>query len=255
MANSRACIAFQNLVDAAIINASSSILLAQPQNLQTPDVGERWRSAEAVTASFVARISSSFDVIGVEGMTMSAAGQARVRVSSVDTSGAAGDLHDSGWLTVDTAYNRLVELCVSPIASGYVRVDLSDAGAAYVEAGRFIVALKTQFALNFGWGWSAGYASRSIINQTSGGQTKIWRRSRYRVLDVTFSFASPAERFGIIESIDRVNGLDDDVLFIIDPTSASLARDSIWGLVTELTPVTQPNFNIFVKQYKISQRL
>ncbi len=253
--SNEACIVSVNLADLGTISASSSILLSPPSTLQTPDVTERWRSAEAGQGNFIEYISSSFDTIAVEGTTMSATGQARVRVSSTDSSGVAGDIEDTGWFVVDGGYNRLVVLLTSVATSGYVRVDLSDPGEDYVEAGRLVVGERTQFTVNFQYGWGSGYVSRSIINKTAAGLTKIWRRSKVRTLDVTFSFLSESERHGLVETIDRDNGVEDDILFIVDPTSSKLERDSIWGLATTLSQVTQPYPEIFVKQYQIEQRL
>lgn len=42
---------------------------------------------------------------------------------------------------------------------------------------------------------------------------------------------------------------------IMEPDAANLAQRSIWGLVQDVTPVSQSFFDVFSKQYKIEERL
>lgn len=252
-----ACIGYANLFSAAAVSASSQLILAPASNLQQPDVtANLWRSVESGTANIVADFGSSvsIDTIAVMGLTLSAAGSVRFRLSTLDSSGAAGDAYDSGSLPTSTVYNQVVDLLTSPASARYLRMDLTDAGADYVEAGRVFAGVSTQFTVNFAYNWTVTRTDRSIVTKTRGGQTQIFRDIIYRTLAVTFEFLSEAERYGIVETIDLTNGLQDDILFIIDPTSTNLSRDSFWGLMTELSPITQANFDIFSKSYKLEER-
>lgn len=255
--SSNACIAYSNLFDSATITASSQQLLAPATNLQVPHIAKRWRSEEPNAAYVIADFGSlvAIDTLAALGLTTSAIGTTRRRLSTTDSTGIAGDAYDSGILAVDINYNQTVDLLDAPVMARYLRLDIADAGAGFVEAGRIVAALRTQYTFNFDWNWQRQRTDRSIQTKTRGGQTLIWRDLVYRMLDVTFNFITPAERDGIVETIDRVNGLKDDVLFVIDPTSPNLARDCIWGLMTELTPVVNPNFDVYSKQYKIEERL
>jgi hypothetical protein len=250
-----AAIAYRNLADDALLTVSSQELSLPALNLQNAHVARRWRTLFAsgnVTFDLGALVS--LDTIGVFGMTMSSAGTIRARVSSVDPTGAAGDLYDSGVVAVDSDYNVHLSLLTVPVSGRYVRFDLADSGS-YVEAGRVFVGLRTSFGINFDYGWQRAYVDRSIRTKTRGGQTLVWHDNNYRTLDLTFGFLSVAERNGLVETIDRVNGQNTDVLFITDPESSNLARDSIWGLISNLSPVVQPMFDRFSKQYQIEERL
>lgn len=257
MASSNACIAYDNLFDSAMVTASSQQLLAPATNLQVAHIAKRWRSEEANTASVVADFLSSvsIDTLGVFGLTVSSIGTTRLRLSTADSSGLAGDAYDSAAVAVDTNYNQAIALLSAPVTARYLRLDVADSGADFVEAGRILATLRTQFSRNFGWSWQRQRVDRSIQTKTRGGQTLIWRDGSYRTLDVTFNFVDPADTYGIVETIDRLNGIKDDILFVIDPTSTNLARDCIWGLVSTITPVVNPNFDIYSKQYKIEERL
>lgn len=255
MAN--ACIAFSNLADAGALLASSQELLAPVSNLQHPDVVRRWRGTEVGLGSFVCDLGGALqiDTVALMGMTMSAAGTGRVRISAMDSTGETGELFDTGVVPVSNVYNQLIALSLAPVAGRFVRVDLADAGAAYVEAGRLFIGLRRTFLRNFDYGWQRGFVDLSLVKRTRGGQQQVWRDVVYRTLDLNFSWLEETEKNDFVEDVDRVNGLKDDVLFVIDPESTNLARDSIWGLMATITPVANPQMEVFSKQYRIEERL
>jgi hypothetical protein len=261
MAN--AAIAGGNLV--AAVSATSQELLMAASNLLTPHAEERWRSKSGADA-FVCDLGSpkALDTVAVRGVTAGAAATVRVRVSSSDASGLAGDLYDSSAgpaASFDADYDAIVALLAEPVTGRYVRVDIADPGAAYVEAGVAFVALRWAFTTNFSYGWQVQWVDRSTTQESRGGQTLTWRDNRYRKLQLDFKFVTAAERYGVVERIDRDNGLCDSVLVIIDTASANLARDSILGVSIDVTPVVQPDpvFDgdgpLFSKSYQIKERL
>lgn len=255
MAN--AAIAYINLADAgSFLSVSSQTTTMTIANLFNRHVQRRWRSTTN-SANFVLDLggSKSIDTAGLFGMTMTAAGTIRVRLSTADTTGAAGDAYDSGVVAVNSSYGAHVSLMPAPVTARYVRIDLSDASATFVEAGRLFIGVRSSLTYNFSYGWQKGFMDRSIRTKTRGGQTQVFIDNSYRMLDVTFATLSAAERNALIEEVDRVNGQNTGVLFIIDPDSAVLARDSIWGLIVEPTTVSESHFGVFTKQYKIEERL
>lgn len=260
MAN--AAIAYLNLADSGTVSASSQQVTLPATNVQTPHVEERWRSSVS-SAYLIVDLGSvqSIDTVLLRGITVGSSGTAQVRISATDPQVESALLHDSGALSsgsssFDVAYDALVRLLSTPVSGRYVRIDLLDSAASYVEAGRLFVGLRTTFDRNFTFGWSIGWADRSVKSKTRGGQTLTWNDNSYRILDVNFDSVSSSQRYGIVESIDRLNGQRTDILFITDPDSTNLPRDSIWGLITDLSPVVQPQLvDIFGRQYKIEERL
>ena len=253
MASNNAYIAFTNLADTApLLTASSSQLLLPVSNISTPHIARKWRGAAGSTDYFVYDLGSSvsIDTLAVFGITGT---QIRFRISSVDPSGAAGDIYDSGTLSVDQSYLSSINIINAPVSGRYVRVDLT--GGAYVEAGRCFIGTRTQFSYNYVKGWSRLWNDRSVKTKTRGGQTQIWKDNNFRSIDVTFDFLKQADRDGFVETIDRVNGANTDVLFVLNPASANLSRDSIWGLISNVTAVVQPSVLTFTKQYLIEERL
>ncbi len=245
-----------NVTAGAAVSTSSQELTMPALNLLDMHVQRRWRSKFSGDLVVLDLGSLTLmDTIGVFGMTMSVTGTIRVRISTADSSGVAGDLYDSGVVTVDNRYNAFIGLLPSVVLGRYIRFDLSDPASTYVEAGRVVAGVRSAFTYNFGYGWQKGYVDRSIRTETRGGQTLVWRDNAYRSLDLTFEFVTEDQRNGLVEDIDRLNGLRDDVLFIVDPSSPNLARDSIWGLMSDLTTVSNPFFQIYSKNYKIKERL
>jgi hypothetical protein len=264
MAN--ASILFENKADAVSVTASSWIAAAPPSMLQNAHVSRRWKGRNGDTEFILTGLISGFDTVALFGLqgvfgddvqrNLSSAAVSRVRVSSADSTGLSGDLYDSDDLPVfaiDDAYGALIHLLDAPI-SGYVRIDLSEAGAVALLAGRLVVGLRSTVGVNFQYGWSYGYVDLSRISKSAGGQTFVDLDDRIRTLNVTFGELSPAERNGFVARMDRINGSSRDVLFIIDGESSDLARDCIWGLLTSPNQPTQPFLDAFAKTIEISER-
>lgn len=258
-----AAVAYENLADVAgtTVAASSEEILMPASTILTPHVEERWRSIYS-TAYFVVDLGSlkSLDTIWVGGLSGSDEVVARVRVSTTDPSGLSDLIYDSedlesGATEFDMDYGAIVSLLSEPMDGRYIRVDVYDPNTDYVEVGRIFVGLRTQFTTNFAYGWTVGYVDRSVVAKTRGGQTAVWHDNHYRVLNVSFEFLPAADRYGLVETIDRVNGRTTDILFIVNPDSTNLPRDTIFGLVSDLTPVTNPALvDVFGKQYAIEER-
>ncbi len=260
MAN--AAIAYVNLADLGNVSVSSQALTMPVSNVKTPHVSIRWRSL-VNGAYFVVDLLSaqSIDTVLVRGLTAGVNATVRVRICSVDSTGADGDVGDTGTVAsgstyFDADYGAIVYRLPAPATARYVRVDISDSDGDYVEAGRVFVGLSTQFTYNFNWGWSLGYTDRSVKVKSRGGQTLVLADNSFRTLTIDFALVSSAQRYGIVESIDRVNGQHTDILLITDTDSTNLARDTIFGLAVNLSPVTNPIIaELFGKQYQIEERL
>lgn len=251
MAN--ACIAYRNFVDAdALITATSSNLLLPVSNITNPHIARKWRGTTTGGDSIVIDAGEpiTFDTIAVLGIT---GNLISINASLVDSSGAAGEVASHPSMTVDQTYKTQVSLESTPRVARYFRVDLT--ATNYAEVGRIFIGARTQFSYNFVKGWSRSYSDLSSRSKTRGGQTQVFPDSVYRTIDVTFDFLTQSDRDGFVEDIDRTNALKTDVLFITNPDSGNLARDSVWGLMTSLTPVVQPSVSTFTKQYTIEERL
>ena len=256
-----AAIAYTNLADAGTVSASSQEILLPVSRVLNPHIEQRWRAQET-PAYLIVDLGSqqSVDTIGVFGIS-AAGGTVRARMSTADSSAEDGDAIDSGTLSdgnkrYDTNYDSFIYLGVTPATGRYVRIDIADPSGSYVEAGRIFIGLRTEFSFNFSPGSQKAWVDRSATQETRGGQTIVWNDNTYRTGDFNFDAVSEAQRNGMIETIDRVNGRHTDILFIGDVGSDNLPRDSIWGLVRDQTPAVYTAVpDIFTKQYRIKERL
>ena len=245
MANAR--IGYINKADAAALSVSSQNLLAPIARLQDPHIGVRWQGT--INAEWFAADLGSVQAIDAIRLMGLIATTARIRYSTSDPS--AGDVFDTGVLSIDQAYRTLTDL--RSVNARYVRVDL--AGDDVCECGRLFIGELHEFSDNFAWGWTRKWVDPSDRKKTEGGQTRINRRDKYRVFAVSFEFLSDVEANGFTDDIDRINGLTDDVLFVAVPDSARIEQDSIWGLITDLSPASQQFLDRWTKSLSIEQRL
>lgn len=254
---------YTNLADSGSVTATSQQILLPASNVLNEHVGKRWRSSTNNDSIVIDLGSSqSIDTVWFGGLTGSAATTtARVRIATVDVTGVAGDAYDSGTLSdggmnLDVAYSSGMVLISSPVTGRYVRIDLADSAGSYVEIGRVFVGARTAMSRTFSLGWQRQWIDRSTTSETRGGQTLILKDTILRSLVLSLDNVTEAEKNGVIEDIDRLNGQSTDILVITDPDSTNLPRDSLWGLVRDLTPVIQPQwYTTFSKQFSVKERL
>ncbi len=281
-----AAILWRNLADAGTLTASAEEPAMPVTLLLDPHIGRHWR-AVAASAWVVVDLGSvqSVDTIALFGLNLTASGTVRARLSASDPSGVTGIVHDSDWPSASgtvliggtAAPGATVELTVdatdaddqtfgsavlaswvyplpAPVSARYVRIDLADASLGWIEAGRIVIGLRTQFGINFDYGWSRARVDRSRQSESRGGQRHIDRDNSYRTITLTFSALTEAEA-ETWDTIDLEAGTHSDVLLITDPTAADLPAASIWGLLDSLEPIPNPYFATFSRSLKINERL
>ncbi len=250
----------QNLADAGTITASGSITQAPPSLLQNKHVGKKWQ-VNATSAYVVCDLGSvqSPDTLTVVGMS-GASPTLRVRASTADSSGVAGDAYDSGSLSGawDSNYLPFVNLMTLSAPARYFRIDIAEGGVPYIAAGRLAIGARAQFAINFQPGWERAWNDPTVKTIGRGGQTFDDLRDKYRSLNLTLDFMPEDDRWNIVEAIDLALGTSGDMLVMVDPSSSNLSRDSLWGYFDGIDPVSEPvivSDQRFRRTYKIRERL
>jgi hypothetical protein len=258
-----AVFAYQNLADSGTVSVSSALSLTPPARLtsQFPQIVKKCRNNGENTWAVITDLLSaqSVDLFALFGLNLTSAATAQFRFSSADSSGLAGDLYDSGIVAglVDAKYGYLIRRIDAPVSARYARIDVAEAGVAYIEAGRNLIALSHQVGINFAPGWGRNRVDRTKNTETEDGVEYSDRRSRYRLWDLSFDFLSEDEANGFVEEMNYLNGETDDVLLISDPDSANLGRDSIYGRITGGQPLIQPYpmSDINSRKFTIRERL
>ncbi|MBN9023119.1 MAG: hypothetical protein J0H08_13710 [Rhizobiales bacterium] len=144
----------------------------------------------------------------------------------------------------------------APVSGRYVRLDITDAAASYVEAGRLFIGRREAFTYNFASGAGIRWEDRSRKAKSAGGQTLIFSDNKYRVAELNLAFVTKAQRWGLVESIDRINGQSVDVLLILDTAADDLAKVTIFGLISAAAPSLYTQIpDIFARAYQVEERL
>jgi hypothetical protein len=257
-----AAIVIDNNVDNATVGASSQALTMPVSNLQTPHPSERWRS---LTNSdfFVVNKGAALtgDTVMICGLTCGPNATVRARLSSIDATGAAGDVLDTGLLAsgdsrFDVEYGMFVCRLPQPAASQYLRFDISDPDATFVEAGCALDGLAEDFDINFSPGGTFQYVDLSRVSKVASGMTLTWDDVTFRRIDLSFDWVTASQRYGVVERLDRVKGTKRNILLLTNPASDHLPRDTIYGLVTDQTTIPfSAILEFFSKELRIDERI
>lgn len=259
-----AAFVFVNAATAASITASSSLTLAPPSKLQTDHVGEKWRTeTDTAYLTIALAANTTIDSIGLFGLSLTTAGITRVRCSLSDVSAQDGAVYDSGSVAgrVSAYYGNLVALMPASASVRYIRIDISEPGAAFVEAGFLMIGLKNQVTINFAFGASDAPIDPSVVTLAPfSGAEWIDQRQSYREWDFNFDFLNETERFGWVEDLDRLIGASKNIMMVRKCDSTNLGRDTLCGRVSNAPPTLNREGFIsgglaYSKAYKIKQRL
>lgn len=236
-------IAFQNWSDAGTILASSSLVLTPPSILQDPHVARKWRGRLGASEYLTIDLGSvqQIDTVMLAGLNLTAVGVTRLRISAADTSAQDGSEYDSGSDAgrVDPVYAMLLFLLPAPVSGRYLRIDLNETGADYIEAGRLFVSVR--HALEFGISFGPNYRriDRSGETESDGGQDYIDENNSRRCWTMNIPLMSASFAFDVWDELDRICGIRHDFLVIRNVNSARLGRDTLWGRRKQIAGLVQ----------------
>lgn len=254
---------FQNAADTATITAPNSLPLTPPSLLQDQHIGRKWRTQTDLTYLTIdLGQATTIDTVGLFGLNLTTAGTVGLRLSLTDPSaqdGALGAINGPG--AVSAYYGAFVGLLSTPVNPRYLRIDLTQSGISYIEAGFLMIGLRNQVGVNFAIGAQDTPVDPSIMTKSRSGATWIDPRTKYRSWNFSFDFLTKTERMGWVEDMDRLCGASRNVMMVRDCSSSNLGRDSICGLITDGSPVISRDgygsdgLPMYSKAYKIEQRL
>lgn len=264
MAASNIAAAWTNIALNATLAASSEAANMLVTKLQQEDTKRNFRTGSTTTVDIDLTFSStqSADTFFLANTNLTAIGTVRIRLSNTGLGNT--DIWDSTATAglVDTKYKDAIVLA-SSVKSGwkYARITLTDTSLTYIEAGFLFIGIRTQFDYNYSYGAQRTIVDPSIQKKTKGGQTKVLSRPKFKRWELPMGFVTEVQRWSAVEQIDLLNGISVPVLFILDPSSTNLGRDSIFGLIQESSPVTfiqafdSAGGIITSKSYRVEQRL
>ena len=238
-----------NLIDAATLTASTATGGLPVANLAEADIRKVWRAAASSSSAWVlADLGSSLTIgaVALVNTNLALTTSVRVRVSTVDATGVAGNAYDTAGSPAllaecDPAYRLFVHVIEGGAVGRYLRID---ATITAFEAGRLVAGPTYQPSRNLSLNHPIEelWTDHSRITPSLSGVRWIDREEIQRGLRATFNGLDENEVRGQIVELNRLLGVNRDFLFIRDPESDNLGRDSLWGYVEE--PLTYPILNI-----------
>lgn len=249
-------IAFQNLAELALITAETAYPSLPASLLHSDHIAQKWRS-QTVPTWMVAQLDTGrdIDVVALIGCNATADTVMRVRIGDDPT--FTTWTYDSGDMAgpVDPRYAQLIHILPALVNGLYVRIDADDPSLAYFQAGRLFIGAGVRPAINFSYGAPRGFGSLSRRSQSRGGQIYIDIGPSYRTASLSFAALSDEEDDGWVADLDRINGVNVDVLVCWNEQSANLGKDTIFGLVKTPTDRVRQAFDRNSKTYSVEERL
>jgi hypothetical protein len=242
-------------VAAGTVTVSTEVPTLLGTNLQHPHLSTPWRST-ANSASITVDFGTSYTIGGLFlGPTnMTAAGTVRVRISA--NSDLSTPTHDSGaspiLAGVDPTFGHLIYVLSTPAAGRYLKLDLADSSLTYIQAGRLFAGTKFQPTRNFSYDYTESYIDTTGMSRSESGQVWIETGTQYREMRVQYRAATHADAQGDYKTIARL-GRQHDILFVLDPASSNLGRDSIFGLIAQNLSLQRAHNDIYALDLIISE--
>ncbi len=257
---SKIAIAFDNLLDAAILTGGSWAAGLPLNNLKTVDPSEPARTSDASNAStkFDADLKTSqvVKLVALPHHNASLFAKWRVRVGNDPT--FTTHLYDSGEIDIWRATEPFGERQYAeftwgskldsadsadfrPIAfvwigdtgkiARYVRVEIFDANnvKSYFQAGRAYVSSAFQPTINLQYGAEFGFEDNSRTTRSRGGQPYTDVEIKYRVFRIPFEHLTTHEAHNFGQEIGRIRGKSGDMIVILNPEDTdNAARQSLY---------------------------
>jgi hypothetical protein len=251
---------YEDRVRNGTVTASSARAGAGAVNVQSVHHGQEWRTLATVTAAYLlVDFGASYSIGGVYlgNHNLSGSGTWRVRLSTADATGAAGDAHDSTAVStgISTDLRLAVRILSANVTARYLRVDLSDATLPNLSVGRLWAGKVWKPANNFEFGAQRGYIDHSFVQPGGDGQQWVSRGSRQPWCRFNLPAATSAEVVADGMQLIRKSGTSEEVLVCLDPAASDIGHWTYLGLLTEV-PAWQMNFpGREAASFEVRQRL
>lgn len=232
------------------MSAGSSVLSLPPSNVKTRDVRQVWRSDAGFTY-LLADITQTLTLEYVAVINCLADTAWRVRYSTVDPTGEAGDAFDSGLVSSNwTDAERLVAMFVEPGVLGrYLRIDgLSEAGRL-TSGQTFKPSRDMSFGVEFLW------RDRSRRSESLDFNEFIDVKRKQKGYRFVLHGLTEDEAEGEVYTLNRINGSSRDIFVCRNKDATDLGHYSIWGTLAEPAIARAIEGGIYDVEFEVWQRI
>lgn len=255
-------IGYGDLIAAATttVTASSQLSTLPAAHLKHPHVSMPWRTGAVTSGYILADVGSSraFGWTAVAGLNLSITGTVRVRLSTADATGAAGNAYDSGVISpggVDPAYRLFAHLLPNSPSGRYLRLDFSDATLPYIQAGRLWAGPALRMTRSFEYDYRRIVRDLGARAVAETGQVWVEERGKQRGIQLTFNGLTQEEYETHLEIMQLTHGLGDDLMVILNDETANIGRDTYIGIAESPLDYSQPSFRRWSLGLTVHERL
>ena len=258
-----------NRIDEATLSGGSWTNAALT-NLQTRDVGEQARSADATTANTKILIDLGTTNYAIRAITLhnhnlSSAAQIRTLVG---TSSGGSEVYNpslaNAWqMTTDNdtlslasdagARHMIVDILDQYHSRRYFTIEISDTGNSdgYIEIGRVGIWSGFTPTDNMSWGVREGAIDNSSKGKAITGGLLFDKRARGKTASFLLDFLTDAEAEKM-HNLQVESGVTDEILYLPDLTDEGESqRYGVYGTLRELGPLERKFLNSTAAEYAV----
>jgi len=247
------------LSDIAILEGSMALGANSIDRLKKMQLFRFWRST--LNETFISidfGEATEIDFIGLIGHSGTSAGTITIKAGSTkdvsDYTLSGLDLLNG----VDLGYEKNLFAVKLPEEQTYrywkIEIDDSTNPKGYIDVGRLYMDKCFVPEVNASYGAEIGHHDSSRIKRTISGAGIPLERKKLRRFSFLFDFLSEDEAFDVLFDLDAIRGQSKDVLFIFDiEETKHFQRKYIYGTMEDNKPIDLPFYNIYRKQYTITE--
>lgn len=247
-------------INASTLSAGSELASMPASNLLRTQPKDRWRSTDLNSLYIVVDLltAQAINLIALlfHNAATDATWQIRGATSEANLTAAPGynsgaiAMWDAGWPADQDPLHSLLWLGDSPETYRYWRIDITDLNNAdsYFEAGRLYIDSAWQLPAlrNIELGWDVRFIDPATKSRSKGGQLYAETAQRWREITASINWQSEDVMYDNLFELQRRYGVSKDILVVRDPDATThLLRQTVYGVMTQLPPVTNPNNSIF----------
>ena len=133
---------------------------------------------------------------------------------------------------VDPIYRHLIHILPTVAGRALPAAGLTDSSLTYIEAGRLFAGSKFQPLHNYAYDWKRTTLDSVRFTESEGGQNWTEIGVQKEEVRLHFEALTDTEAQGEFAAIRKL-GRHKDILAVLNPGSANLGRDSVFGQITE----------------------
>lgn len=263
-------IANPSIINAATVTAGSALASMPVSNLLSKQPKRCWRSDDLGSLYLVIDLltAQSINLIALLFHNASTAATWRLRGATSEANLTAAPSYDSGsvnmwdggWPTDQYPLHSIKWFGDSPETYQYWRIDISDAANSdnYFQAGRLYIDNAWQLPAykNIEFGWDVHFIDPSSKARSKGGQLNAETMQSWREIVLPINWQTEDEMYNNLFELQRRQGTTGDVFVMRDPDATThLLRQSIYGAMKQLPPITNLQAQVFRSRLLIEEML